>query len=705
MSGGPDRDAARAAAPTPGVLRPASSEQLGATVGADGTTFVVASSVAERIELSLWSPDATEDARIDLHPDRPGATHPHPDPLGRAARTWRVTVAGAGAGQAYGFRVHGPADRSIGHACDPAKLLVDPAARRVVGELRRAPDLVRAGVDSADLVPRSVVVGERGPHRDDPGGPATPWDRTVIYEAHVGHLTARHPMVPPEDRGRYRGLAHPAVVSHLVDLGVTAVQLMPVQHFVSEPELVAAGRRNVWGYNPLAWRAPHQAYARPDANPVAELRETVAALHRGGLEVLLDVVFNHTCEGSLGSGAVLSWRGFDNADAYRLRSEAAGAGLVDDDVTGCGNSIDARSGWMRRLIREALVGWVEDYGIDGFRFDLASTLARGDDGFDPEAPLLAELADEPALAAVKLIAEPWDVGPGGYAVGRFPAPWREWNDRFRDDIGDLWRGRSTWAVGAGRVTGSADIYAGTGRGVTTSVNAVATHDGFTVADLVAYDPPQGGHGPRSWGSGADGPTTDTEVQAVRRRRQRALLGTVAWSLGVPMILSGDELGRSQGGVADGYTLDPDSAGVDWAGGDQDLCAWVAEAIALRRGNPALRWNRWLDPNEPGLVWRSADGTALGPEGWQADGRALVVTIDSSAGRGHSLLIAANAADASAEATLPAGVWEVLLDAGWDRPRSPGTRPRLDGGLPLAIAGWGLWLARPVTQGGPSRSAP
>ena len=515
-------------------------EVLGATVHADGTRFVVASGVAERIELCLFSPTWEEQDRVELDPGDDGC--------------WRADVAGVRDGQRYGYRVHGPGDPSAGHACDPAKLLVDPAARRVTGELRWLPELVTPGVDSAPMVPRSVVVAPL-PAVEASTRPATPWERTVVYEAHVGQLTARHGLVPAEQRGTYPALAAAPVIDHLQRLGVTAVELLPVHHFVSEQFLVASGRRNVWGYNPLSWGAPHEGYATAGGLPNAELRSAIGALHDAGIEVIVDVVVNHTCEGGLGSGPILSWRGFDNAATYRLLPGPDG--LVDDDVTGCGNSVDTRSPVVRRLIRECLVRWVTELGVDGFRFDLAATLIRGDDGPTAESAFLTELAAEPALAGVKLVAEPWDTGLGGYAVGTFPPPWREWNDRFRDDVRDLWRGEAGWDTGSARITGSADLFRRDGRDASSSVNAVATHDGFTLADLVSYDQPvEGGHGQRSWNGGLEGPTSDPTVAAERMRRQRAMLATVLCAQGVPMILSGDELGRSQGGRSDGYTLDP-----------------------------------------------------------------------------------------------------------------------------------------------------
>jgi isoamylase len=523
---------------------------LGATPDPDGTTFVVWSSVAERVELCLFAPDGSESDRVDLVEGAGEAGDPG---------TWRAHVSGVGPGQRYGYRVHGPGDPAQGLACDPAKLLLDPATRAVEGEVRWTPELLAPGVDSSPDVPRSVVVAP-------PHGPVArlaaprPWAEQLVYEAHVGALTALHPMVSPDHRGRYAGLAAPAVVDHLLRLGVTAVELLPVQEFTSEPELVATGRRNVWGYNPLAWGAAHQGYATPGGDPLGELRTAVAALHDAGIEVWLDVVFNHTCERSLGTGPIVSWRGFDNPAAYRLLPGEHG--LVDEDVTGCGNAIDTRSPWIRRLVRQCLVRWVEEVGIDGFRFDLAATLVREADGPTARHPLLAELASEPALDGVRLVAEPWDTGLGGYVAGGFPEPWREWNDRFRDDVRGTWRGEpGGWSTFAERLTGSADLFrrdeaagaapaleqgvaAGrtgrrTARDATASVNAVATHDGFTLADLVTWARPVGGgHDQRSSNGGIEGPTADPAVRRVREHRQRAMLATVLWAQGIPMIHSG-----------------------------------------------------------------------------------------------------------------------------------------------------------------------
>jgi len=659
-----------------------STDVLGATVTADGTRFVVTSGVAERIELCLFDGDGSETDRVDLEAGD--------------GRTWSAFVAGAGSGQRYGFRVHGPGNPSEGHACDPAKLLVDPAARRVSGELRWSKELVTPGVDSAALVPRSVAVAA-------PSAPPPPvsvdrsWDETLVYEAHVGHLTARHPLVPVEARGRYLGLAAPAVVDHLRRLGITAVELLPVQHFVSESGLVAAGHRNVWGYNPLAWGAPHAGYASAGASPVTELRAAVTALHEAGIEVWLDVVFNHTCEGSLGSGPILSWRGFDNAAAYRLVEGPEG--LVDDDVTGCGNAIDTRSATMRRLIRELLVRWVEEWGIDGFRFDLAATLIREGDGPAAASAFVADLAADERLSGTRLVAEPWDTGVGGYALGAFPTPWREWNDRFRDDVRDVWRGEpGRWPALASRLTGSADPFRGPGgrpaRDATAGVNAVATHDGFTVADLVAYaEPVGGGHGQRSSNSGLEGPTADVEVSERRRRRQRALLGTVLCAQGVPMIGSGDEIGRSQGGVADGYTLEPDEAGLPWPEADWDLAAWVATAVELRRRHPALRRAGWVGPEDPQITWLTASGAVFEDGAWTDPGQPGMAVLLAGLDEGDASVLVLIAPTDPVTFTLPDGPWWVALDAADRRGDRPSATP-VDGTRSVEAPGLVVLVDRP-----------
>ena len=643
--------------------------ELGAVADGAGTRFTVRSPVAERIEVCLFGPDGAESDRVDL---TVGDDH-----------LWSAHVGGVGPGSAYGFRVHGSGNLSQGHACDPAKLLVDPLARKLTGELTWARELLTPGVDSAPYVPRSIVALPLCPV--DPGErPGTPWEESFIYEAHVGHLTARHGLVPLEHRGRYGGLAADAVIDHLRHLGVTAIELMPVQHFVSERQLAAEGRRNVWGYNPLAWGAPHGGYASAGGDPVAELRQAVSDLHEAGIEVWLDVVFNHTCEGALGSGPVLSWRGFDNAAYYRLLPAAGG--VVDDDLTGCGNTIDTRSVIARQLIRQCLVRWVTEFGIDGFRFDLAGALIRADDGPTADHPLLAELAADPALATTKLVAEPWDAAGDGYCLGRFGSPWREWNDRFRDGIRDLWRGQSSWADGAARLTGSADVFRSNQRPATSSINAVATHDGFTLADLVTYGrPTEGGHDQRSSNGGLEGPTADPAVLALRARRQRAMLATALLSQGVPMVAAGDEMGRSQGGRTDGYTLEPSEWGLPWPDADRDLVDWVGTAAEFRRTHLLVRRPEWIDEGSSDVAWLDPGGQPMDGEDWAAgERRGLQVLLRGPEPDGAPVLMLFVAGTDNERFELPPGSWRISLHTDWARGRPDVEAPDVEGALEI----WG-----------------
>ncbi|MGN6694019.1 MAG: glycogen debranching protein GlgX, partial [Aquihabitans sp.] len=428
-----------------------------------------------------------------------------------------------------------------------------------------------------------------------------------------------------------------------------------------------------------------------------ELRAAVAALHEAGIEVWLDVVFNHTCEGSLGSGPILSWRGFDNAAAYRLLEGPDG--LVDDDVTGCGNAIDTTSPSMRRLIRELLVRWVEELGIDGFRFDLAATLIREDDGPTATSAFLTDLAGDERLAGSRLVAEPWDTGLGGYALGAFPAPWREWNDRFRDDVRDVWRGEpGRWPALASRLTGSAAPFRGPGdppaRDATAGINAVATHDGFTVADLVTYaQPVGGGHGQRSSNSGLEGPTADAEVSERRRRRQRALLGTLLCAQGVPMINGGDEIGRSQGGTADGYTLEPEAAGLPWPEADWDLAAWVGAAVELRRRHPALRRAGWVAPEDPQITWLTASGAVFDDGAWTDPAEAGMAVLLAGLDEGDASVLVLAAPSQPVTFVLPDGPWWVALDAADRRGDRPAAAP-VEGTVAVEAPGLVVLVDRP-----------
>jgi glycogen operon protein len=532
-----------------------------------GATFTVESAVADRIELCLF--DGPERDAASRHVDL--------QRLSGGAR-WSIDVADVGAGQCYGYRVHGPWEPHAGHRCDPAKLLLDPWGRAAHHEVdwSGASAIHAHGTDSAPFVPRSVVVEDAAP-RSTP--PRRPWSETVVYEAHVKSLTNCHPDLPPELRGTYAALGHPAVIEHLVGLGVTAVELLPIHAFIHDERLAAHGLRNLWGYQSIGWFAPHPGYAADTApgGSVAELRSAVDALHDAGVEVFLDVVFNHTAEGDE-RGPTLCHRGFDNATWYRHAADEPGRFR---DWTGCFNTVDVSQALVRETILASLCHWAGAYGIDGFRFDLATTLGRDGHGhFDPDGEFFTAVAKAPELADVKLVAEPWDLGPEGWQEGRFPSPWREWAGRYRDIVRDHWRGHGDLRAfnGAVRSTGT--------------VQFATCHDGFTIADLVAYDHKHnlangedgrdGSYDNRSWNSGHEGPTDDAVVLARRSARVRSLLATVLLSAGTPMLLAGDELGRTQQGNNNAYCQDNDVSWLDWSTADHDLVAFTASVVSLRQ---------------------------------------------------------------------------------------------------------------------------
>jgi len=686
---------------------------LGATVEAGGTTFAVHSG-GEAVELCLFD-ESGDETRVPLTDRTNGIWHGH--------------LPGVGAGQRYGFRVRGPWDPWHGHRYNAAKLLLDPYARAVEGTLV-ADDAVlghRAGhdeterddTDSAPFVPRSVVVDDRFDWGDD-RRPEVPWARTVVYEAHVRGLTRTHPDVPPELRGTYAGLAHPAVLAHLLDLGVTTVELLPVQQSVPELALLRRGRTNYWGYNTVGFFAPHAAYAATGSRgeQVAEFKAMVRALHTAGLEVLLDVVYNHTAEGGV-DGPTLAWRGLDNRAAYRLRQ-----GRLYTDVTGCGNTLDLRHPATLRMVTDSLRYWLQEMHVDGFRFDLAPALARGTDAFESAGTFLSVVAQDPVLARAKLVAEPWDVGPGGYQLGHFPAGWAEWNDRYRDAVREAWLGDNARHQGSGlrdlayRISGSSDVFEdGGGRGPLASVNFVTAHDGFTLHDLVTYEQKRNeangehnrdgsGHN-RGWNCGAEGPTDDVAVLAVRRRMLRNLLATLLTSTGVPMLTAGDETGRTQRGNNNGYCLDDESTWVDWSwrhGPDgawrRDLLAWTRALVALRAEHPVLRQGDFFDGrpvHEDGrkdLAWFAPDGHEMADVGWfDHDRRVLglyLSGVDLPRDRGGraptSLLVLLNTGPAPSSFVLPAVPWATtyvaLLDTTDEVPRA--AAGHLPAGGPTAL---------------------
>ncbi|MDY7101550.1 MAG: glycogen debranching protein GlgX, partial [Actinomycetota bacterium] len=612
------------------LVEPARPHPLGAHYDGAGTSFAVTSRSASRVQLCLLDDDGTE-RRVDLHGPEDGV--------------WHGRVDGVGPGQRYGYRVHA-AFESGGN---PNKLLVDPYAQAVAGALEWNDAVFQVRQpheDSAPYVPHSVVVN---PYFDwsESIRPRTPWSDTVIYEAHVKGLTALHPDVPPELRGTYLGVACPPVIEHLQRLGVTAIELLPIQQFLSENRLGEQGLSNYWGYNPLAWLAPHNGYATADrGQQVNELKTMVRELHRAGIEVICDVVFNHTAEGGP-MGPTLSLRGFDDKAYYRHDPADPSRYL---DVTGCGNTVDASNRDVLRLVMDALRHWVTELHVDGFRFDLAVTLGRDGDPrrFDPGATFFDLVHQDPVLRDVKLIAEPWDIGHDGYQVGGFPSGWGEWNGRYRDALRDFWKGTDhSLPRLARRLTGSADLYLHARRSPTASVNFITSHDGFTATDLVAYehkrneangeDNRDGDDHNRSWNCGVEGPSDDPGVNELRARQRRNLVASVLLSHGVPMLLGGDELGRTQRGNNNAYCQDNEISWVNWATADEELIRFVAHVTGLRRDHPVLRRTRWLTgrPNEvtdrPDSAWFTPSGRPMETDDWERGyARAVGLALDGRA---------------------------------------------------------------------------
>lgn len=709
---------------------------LGVHPVAGGVDVAVLAEHADRIQLCLFTPDGAgwAEERVDL-PDREHGV-------------WFGHVPGVAVGTRYGLRAHGDWDPARGRLHNPAKLLLDPYARavgfppgRVPGRLDVVPELFGHPVDaalqgpvtgpdprdSAPFAPLGVVTGAPGAWPDetadpDRNRPGTSWADTVVYEAHVKGLTRRLPGVPQALRGTYAGLGHPATLEHLRRLGATAVELLPVHAIADEPHLAARGAVNYWGYSTLAFNAPHPGYAAA-SDPLAQLdefRQMVFRLHEAGLEVLLDVVYNHTAEGGAG-GPMLSWRGLDAATYYRLDPHG---GFVD--VTGCGNSLDFSQARVVQLTLDSLRYWVQVMGVDGFRFDLATTLARGRDGYEADHPLLVAIRTDPVLAGVKLIAEPWDVGPYGWRTGAFPPPFAEWNDHFRDGVREFWlqgaaraaRGESPGGVRdlATRLAGSADVFPA-GRGPLASLNFVTAHDGFTLADLTAYsrkhNEPNGEGGRdgsdnnRSWPHGPEGPTEDPEVLAARRRTLRNLLGTLLLATGVPMLVAGDEFGRSQGGNNNAYCLDDESTWLDWnlQPWQQRLLTTTTHLLRLRREHPVLHQNAFFagrpvhHDGTKDLAWFAADGREMDHERWHDAGQRVLQMYLHAVDRGPqgrhldpSLLVVVQGSAAPEQVRLPERRWGRSFELVWDsafeeppdHPHGPQTTV-LEPGTVLAVA--------------------
>lgn len=605
------------------AIGPGKPWPLGASFDGDGVNFAVFSAHAERIDLCLFAPDGRKElVRLPLSQ--------------RDGDVWHLYVGGLTPGSLYGFRAYGPYQPEAGHRFNPNKLLIDPYAGQLSGRLKWSDALMGYKVgsprgdlsfdtrDSAFAVPKSVVVDTSFNWGTDQA-PDVPMDETVIYEAHVKGLTELHPGVERGLRGSYLGMASDAVIAHLQKLGVTAIELLPVHAFMDDRFLVTRGLKNYWGYQTLSFFAPEPRYMTKGA--IWELQQMVRRYHTAGIEVLLDVVYNHTGEGDE-YGPTLSWRGLDNASYYRLTG--GGRHYVND--AGTGNSVNLTHPMVLRMVMDSLRHWVDVFHVDGFRFDLASTLGREAHGFDPNGGFFDAIRQDPVLGRVKLIAEPWDIGPGGYQLGNYPHPFREWNDKYRDGIRRVWRGDAGMMPDfAGRLLGSADQFDKGGRGAASSVNFITSHDGFTLEDLVSFtvkrnlgngEDNRDGHSDNySDNLGIEGPTADPLVRAARSLRKRNLLTTLFLSQGVPMILAGDELGHSQLGNNNAYAQDNEVSWLDWATPDTALQRFVARLAALRRVHPVLRQKRFLHGRKrpvdglPDVIWRRADGATVTSGEW------------------------------------------------------------------------------------------
>jgi isoamylase len=658
---------------------PGSPFPLGAQWDGEGTNFAIWSTTATAVDVCLFDARGRE---IQIPLDD------------QTYHVWHGYLPGIGPGQRYGFRLSGPYDPKHGLFHNRTKLLLDPYARAIEGDfVDNAAVYAASDEDSAPFVPRSVIVHDAFPWGDD-HRPNVPWDDTVIYELHLRGFTQQHPGIPPELRGTYAGLAHPAAIDYLTSLGVTAVELMPIHQFVTEPSVQARGQRNYWGYNSIGFFAPHEAYAARRGDQVREFKSMVRALHAAGIEVILDVVYNHTAEGRP-DGPVLNFRGIDNASYYRLSDDDPS---VYVDYTGCGNTFDPRHPFPLQLIMDSLRYWITEMHVDGFRFDLASALARSLHDVDKLSGFFDTIHQDPVISQVKLIAEPWDVGAGGYQVGEFPPLWTEWNGKYRDTV------RSFWARGTGsdgvrdlayRLTGSSDLYGDDGRLPIASINFVTAHDGFTMRDLVSYERKHnepngeqnrdGSDDNRSFNGGVEGDPAPDDVVVLRRRQARNLLSTLLLSTGAPMLVAGDERWRTQNGNNNAYVQDNPTSWLDWNPSEpaDDMLALVRRLLALRRASPVLRQRAFFEgrPVDGGdgckdLAWFHPAGREMNEQDWFDVGlRSIGMYLD---GRGlrhrdrrgqvimdDSYLLLLHAGDLDGTFALPAGPWansyELVVD--------------------------------------------
>jgi glycogen operon protein len=670
---------------------------LGATWDGKGVNFAVFSAHATKIEVCVFDTAGERELhRVEL----PEYTD----------EVWHGYLPELGPGTVYGYRVHGPYEPEAGHRFNPSKLVLDPYARAHTGDLRWDPacfgytlgaegdDLTFDERDSAPFMPKSVVVDPNFDWHGARGRRAIPWDRTIIYETHVRGYTKLMPAVPDHLRGTYAGLGTREVIEHVKALGVTTIELLPVHTFVNDSHLLEKGLTNYWGYNSIGFFAPDPRYASDRAQSLREFKEMVARFHEAGLEIILDVVYNQTAEGNE-RGPTLSFRGIDNLSYYRLLPDQPRYYIND---TGTGNTLNLSHTRVIQMVTDSLRYWVTEMQVDGFRFDLGTILAREPHGFDNDSGFLKACCQDPVLSTVKLIAEPWDCGPGGYQVGRFQPGWAEWNDKFRDTVRDYWRGEAPASALAPRLCASGDLFNHRGRKPWACVNFITAHDGFTLNDLVTYNDKhneangednQDGHSDnRSWNCGAEGPTDDKEIIALRERQKRNLLATLLLSQGTPMMLAGDEFGRTQQGNNNAYCQDNAISWVDWNYGERGaaLLSFTKRLIELRHRYPVLRRTRFLtgERNEAldvkDVTWMNASGAEMQDKDWQ-DGnmRAFGMLIDGRAqtsgikrrGSDATLLLVFNAHHDLVRYTLPhcngGGTWKLLIDSNAPDETEPG----------------------------------
>src|SRR5579864_1180108 len=674
---------------------PGSEAPLGATWDGEGTNFAVYSASADGVEVVLFTEDGDETAVYSLEE--------------RTDLVWHGYVDQVGPGQRYGLRVHGQYDPRHGLRHNPLKLLLDPYARAIAGRFVHGPalfgysfdgdDLDPSPLDSSASMPKSVVVDRSFPWGDD-RRPDTAWADTVIYELHVKGFTKRNPDIPRELRGTYAGLAHPSSLEYLQRLGVTAVELMPVHHFIDAGHLIDRDQVNYWGYDSIGYFAPESRYSAGGRNgdQVREFKAMVRALHAAGLEVILDVVYNHTGEGNH-LGPTLSFRGIDNPSYYRLVEDQA---RFYFDVTGTGNSLNVSSPITLQLITDSLRYWVTEMHVDGFRFDLAAALARQFYDVDRLSAFFDIIHQDPVLSRVKLVAEPWDVGEGGYHVGNFPVRWAEWNGAYRDTVRDFWRGATGIRDLAYRLTGSSDLYQGDGRQPSASVNFVTAHDGFTLSDLVAYDQKHnlangennqdGTDDNRSWNCGVEGDTDDPAILELRARQRRNLIATVLLSEGCPMLLGGDEIGRTQHCNNNAYCQDSELSWFDWEHIDEQMLGFVARMVALRRSDPVLRRRNFFSgqavhgSGRKDIAWFLPSGREVSDHEWFDEGQrslGMILNGDEIPDRdprgrrirGGTLMVLLHAAEEQVGWIIPSGwgdLWSVFADTG-EHDVTPSTR--------------------------------